>query len=704
MQLTLDLQTPSFSDSCAVPKEARDIVQHCNDFYSFDEEDKSPFNSPGWRPFSASVDWTNFTDLCPAPWNYMSQEQTQSSPSWGFFNIYDGGGYVADLGYSIATAAPVISNLHKYRWIDRQTRAVLLEFVIYNANTGYLSISTFVNEILPTGYGNAFAKIDTFPLTSTATGFYQFYLICQLLFIIIVILFVLREMYKIYKMRCGYFRNLWNWVEILQITFSFLVVIFFVIKSKFVLKSALKVKENPYVPVSFGDAVYWNDAENGVLAIAVFIVTVKLLRMIRINPYISILMSSFRKSVRLLLSYSVILTIIFLAYAQLGMLIMNNNMQRFSSFQNALFSLFLMCLGAKMGLSDLLQVNRILGPLFGFSFIFINTFIFINFFVAILNDSYEDAKDNTDKQSNEFKMADFILERLRELLGCGKKQEENSVGNDSERQEPNKKPKISLSTIAFQSHQRRRGVRKIQLKNSRMLRKNASKGKYLQRVKFKELTAKTRRPRLKLAASGSMALNGLNQESMLTRLDLLTSKVVRDDEREEMELLSLLRLLGVSHSKDTEEATSEAMMDDIAISPFITASSLTMTTACVDDTRSRTPGYHALDLFKHRASCRGLQQNLRGKQPQDQLRSAAAEDTEEASFEAMMDDIVISSFITASPLTMATACVDDTRSRTPGYHALDLFRSRASCRGLPQHLRGKQLHDQLRSAGAENNN
>ena len=230
-----------------------------------------------------------------------------------------------------------------------------------------------------------------------------------------------------------------------------------------------------------------------------------------------------------------------------------------------------------------------------------------------------DAKDNTDKQSNEFEMADFILERLRELLGCGKRaageSEEDSVGNDSERQEPNKTPKISLSTIAFQSHQLRREVRKIQLRNPRLLRKNVRKGK--------NLRAKGRRRHLKLAASGIMALNGLNQESMFTRLDLLTSKVVRDDEREEIELLSLLRLLRMSHSEDTEEASSEAMMDDIVITSFITTASLTMTTACVDDTRSRTPGYQALDLFRHRASYRGLPQHLRGKQLQDQLRSAA---------------------------------------------------------------------------------
>ena len=651
---------------------AQDIIQRCNDFYSFDEEDKSPFNLPGWRPFGGSVDWANFSDLCPAPWNYVSQDQLQSSPSWGFFDVYDGGGYVADLGYSITTAAPVISNLRKYGWIDRQTRAVLLEFVIYNANTGYLSISTFLNEILPTGYGNAFAKIDTFPLTSTETGFYQFYLICQLLFIMIVILFVFREMYKIHKMKCSYFRSLWNWVEIVQITFSFLVVIFFVYKSKLVLKSALKVKENPYVPVSFGEAVYWNDAENGLLAMTVFIVTVKLLRMIRFNPHISILLSSLRQSRRLLLSYSVILIIIFLAYALLAMLIMSNDTQRYSSFKNAFVSLLLLCLGAKIEIKDLLHANRILGPVFAFSFIFLNMFIFVNFFVAILNDSLEEVRDNTDMQSEEFEMSDFILERLKELLGCGKHPGDESeekrslhsindnVGNYSgmfERQEPNTKPKISLSTIAFQSHRLRRRARDVQLRNPRMMRKNARKRKNLQSVKFKEEkravvepTAKRRRHHLKLVVSGIRVLDGLNQENMFKRLDLLTSKVIRDDVREEMELLSLLRLLRTSHSQDTEEASSEAMMDDIVISSFITASPSTMTTACTEQTRSSTSGDYSDDTFQ---------------------------------------------------LLRTRACANDTRSRTPGYHSLELLRQRASQRGLPQHLRGKQLQDQLRSSVAE---
>ena len=47
--------------------------------------------------------------------------------------------------------------------------------------------------------------------------------------------------------------------------------------------------------------------------------------------------------------------------------------------------------------------------------------IFVSFFVAILNDSYEEAKENTDRQSEESEMCDFILRQLVGMLRFGKK-------------------------------------------------------------------------------------------------------------------------------------------------------------------------------------------------------------------------------------------------------------------------------------------
>ena len=593
----------SVSDSCIVPEEAQDVIQHCNDFYSFDEEDRTHLNLPGWQPFTGSVQWANLTDVCPAPWRYVPSESSQESPSWGLFHVYDGGGYVANLGYTNSTARPVISTLHKFGWIDRQTRAILLQFSIYNANTGYLSIATYYFEILPTGYGNPFSTIDTLLLTSTRTGFYQFYLICQLLFIIMVFLFVLKEIYKIYRKRCTYFRDVWNWVEILQIFFSFLVVVFYVIKSKKVLKSAIKVKQNPFASGSFGEAISWNHAENAVLAIAVFIVTLKLLRMIRFNPHISIMMSSFRVSRRLLFSYSIIFSIIFLSYAQFGLLAFGSDVQRYSSFQRMLYSEFLMCLGGKMDLAELKRANRVLGPLFGFSFNMLMAFIFLHFFVAIWNDSYKDVKDNTDKQSKEFEMADFILDRLTQLLGFKNRsqQERNdhasnnhsvgASGDDDpeflEESGSNIREKASFPTLAIYSNRLRRIARRNQAQNLKLRRKNKTE-RNLQKVGFDEeklAGAECSNENLQkenLDVVSMVDLYSLVQEQMFERIEEFTSNIATDDLRQDIELLSLIQFLQRSkdnHVSDLSPETSSILdnpekistLDEIEIAPSMSA-------------------------------------------------------------------------------------------------------------------------------------
>ena len=559
---------------------------------------------------------------------------------------------MADLGYNKTTASPLIANLQKYGWIDRQTRAVVLEFVVYNGNTGYLSISSFYYEILPTGCGHPFAIIDTFPLTSTQTGFYEFFLICQLLFIILVILFVFREVYAIYQLRSTYFRDPWNFVELFQIMFSFLVVVFYVVKSKAVLNSTIKVKDNPFISVSFRDAVLWNDAENMMLAITVFITTVKMLRMIRFNQHIRILMSSFRESGGLLLSYSIIFIIIFLAYAQLGMLILGSHMREYSSFSNALVTEFLMCLGSTMSLQDLRRVNRVLGPLFGFSFAMLNAFIFVNFFVAILNDTHASVRQNIDKHSEEYEMADFILDRLQEFLGFRKNPRyDSSSETEDDKQEPEitGMSKTAFSSVAFQSHQLRRRARKIQLRNAAKSKENKRKKekRHKNRLKeekadssdFNQTVTEEERHHSKSTDTGIASLFPINETTVLSRLGTLTSQVARDDVSEDIEMLSLIRLIRIMKDleKEKEEATDiedamsekEAQMDDIEVISYVTTPNPSPS-ACpstCDDISSHSVSSEELNqettqLLRQLNAGRQLPEHLTGKRMLQNLRVA----------------------------------------------------------------------------------
>ena len=56
-------------------------------------------------------------------------------PFWGILSTYEGGGYIANLGGSVASATQLSDQLREATWMDELTRAVLLHLNVYNANS-----------------------------------------------------------------------------------------------------------------------------------------------------------------------------------------------------------------------------------------------------------------------------------------------------------------------------------------------------------------------------------------------------------------------------------------------------------------------------------------------------------------------------------------------------------------------------------------
>ena len=52
----------------------------------------------------------------------------------GIIGSYGGGGFVPDLATTKEESASIISFLQENNWLDRGTRAVFLDFTVYNAN------------------------------------------------------------------------------------------------------------------------------------------------------------------------------------------------------------------------------------------------------------------------------------------------------------------------------------------------------------------------------------------------------------------------------------------------------------------------------------------------------------------------------------------------------------------------------------------
>ena len=62
-------------------------------------------------------------------------------------STYSGGGFIADLGYDLETAQLVLEGLQYNNWIDRRTRALFVEFMLYEPTTNLFAFVRLVGSI-----------------------------------------------------------------------------------------------------------------------------------------------------------------------------------------------------------------------------------------------------------------------------------------------------------------------------------------------------------------------------------------------------------------------------------------------------------------------------------------------------------------------------------------------------------------------------
>ena len=354
--------------------------------------------------------------MCPKPWRYQTAEELDNDPIKAAEKTYGGGGYPAVLGYDENTANGVLNETLGHGWLDRKTRAVILEFTVFNVNTNLMSIATYFFEALANGAAYTSRRIETLELYSTESGAVMFYLIGQFLFMAMVLYYFVMMLIHLYRQRLGFFKSVWNMVDFIMIVSSIASVAFYMIRSKSVLNSIKAIQANPYEIVHFHAALDWAGLENASIAVAIFMVTVKLLNLIRFNPHVIYLFSSFRQSVGYQLSYVGFFLLVFNAFVASGMQFFGGIVLDYSSYRQAVISQFEFLLGRAVPLEDLRNEKPFIGPTFAFLYMLSTTVFMINMLISVLNESYTDAKTQAEESAEELEMAHFIEERFMELF------------------------------------------------------------------------------------------------------------------------------------------------------------------------------------------------------------------------------------------------------------------------------------------------
>lgn len=376
--------------SCSVHQDLRAEVRDCYDVYTPGNEDSAPF---GLKNGTA--------------WTYTKEGSLNGSSHWGQVSTYGGGGFFQDLARTREGSAGLLQALREHLWLGRGTRAVFLDFSVYNGNINLFCIARLLVEFPATGGVVTSWQFQTVRLIRYVSGWDYFVGMCEVAFCLFVLYYVVEEVLEIRVHRLRYFKSLWNCLDVLIVVLSVVAIVMNITRTSLVSHRLRGLLEDHAGHPCFGPLARLQVQFNNVAAVVVFLCWVKLFKFINFNRTMSQLSSTMSRCAKDLLGFSLMFCLVFLAYAQLAYLVFGTQVDDFSTFQACIFTQFRIILG-DFTFSKLEEASPVLGPMYFTTFFFFVYFILMNMFLAIINDTYSDVKADMAQQRSEMEMTDLI--------------------------------------------------------------------------------------------------------------------------------------------------------------------------------------------------------------------------------------------------------------------------------------------------------
>ncbi|XP_035682689.1 uncharacterized protein LOC118420093 [Branchiostoma floridae] len=418
-------------EHCTIQKPFIGLINNCDVEYSyFMNEDRH--YTEGWEGPA------NVTDDPPVYENYTEQEQPwlyheptlYDIPTSGRYAVYYGGGYVAEL--TNTTPAALLSTLERLQssgWIDQHTRAVFVQFTVFNPNTNLFSIMELMTEF-PT-LGSTCAKVE-----ATTVRLYRFQTIWakvvaafQGVFVLFTLYFVFREFSRIMLLGWGYFKMFWNCLE-LSLALLSLAEIGILLYTLYLMlgfnapQRATEAAQDSYE--KYRQAALWDQVNTYVLGWLVCVATLKLLHLFRFNKHIVRGADTMKKAAGPLTGFGIVFITVFCAFTMLFFLVVGTKLEGFANFASALQTILVIIQSAS-SYYVIAEASSVLGPIAYFALLGLFHWVMLLMFVAILDDAYHEsmAEQKGGKTENE-KVADMMIQRVKTaaltVASCGRRE------------------------------------------------------------------------------------------------------------------------------------------------------------------------------------------------------------------------------------------------------------------------------------------
>ncbi|XP_067858771.1 polycystin-2-like protein 1 [Heptranchias perlo] len=389
-------QIKVMNNSCVVHKDFRKDIIGCYDIYTADNENKSPIKNG-------------------TAWTYYSERELGGSSHWGKITVYSGGGYYQDLKTNMDESVVILQDLKDSLWLDRGTRAVFIDFSVYNANINLFCVIRLVIEFPATGGAIPSSQFRTVKLIRYVNSWDYFIIGCEIIFCVFILYYIVEEILELRIHKLQYIKCIWNCLDLVVILLSLLSIGFHVFRTIKVNRLMGALLTDPEAYADFEFLAFWQTQYNNMNAVNLFFAWIKIFKYISFNKTMTQLSSTLARCAKDILGFAIMFFIVFFAYAQLGYLLFGTQVANFSTFLKCIFTQFRIILG-DFNFDEIDNANRILGPIYFVTYVFFVFFVLLNMFLAIINDTYSEVKADLSTQKDGLQITDIIKQGYNKAL------------------------------------------------------------------------------------------------------------------------------------------------------------------------------------------------------------------------------------------------------------------------------------------------
>lgn len=372
-----------------------------------------------------------------SPWKFATGKESRIRvPIIATFNSYLGGGYLGELGTHYNYSEMLADYMHKYEWISKYTRSVILEFTMYNANLNLISVGVIMFEFM--NFGGVWPRFEVYVsrMYRVLVLEHKIMLAFDIIFFIYIFYAFFRELKEVKREKKEYFKSVQNWFDMIIILLGFCIMVTYVMRSISLSDKIATYVADPSQFISFYQNAMLQETTAYIISIVDFIAIIKLVTFLRFNRNFLTLTETIRRAAIHVSWFMIYTSLMVFGFVLSLTLMLGTQCYNYSGVKRSMFSSYLLLLGV-FEWSDFLT-NDPLGPIMFIMFCLIMTFILMNIFLTILMDVYSEVQNDKELSKLEFHLVEYLFNRVASAFGMAKKPEDDE--SDDERIKVKKDP------------------------------------------------------------------------------------------------------------------------------------------------------------------------------------------------------------------------------------------------------------------------